>query len=421
MPIKARRVLAMSFRARNLNAGAPLSGDGRIHEIPANVQAITSDGHPFQLLGKAEGNIGGPFTSQKVEVRVGGHAEPMWIKNPAVGTNPPYKWAQEYFTLPVPSPEISLLLTRLTNAGTTTQATLTYLGQNCALGFSNSEMIAMGTEAIDRMAPLTPAVETAATMAEFFSERKFFNVPGNAGSAPGEYLNYQFGIAPTVGFAKDLRKAIQDKEKIVRQTARDSGRRVRRRGDVYSDSSGTSSSETLLGAVYPDFVGPTPVTQCVKRGQLTVTKSTSRRAWFSGAFTYYLPEEGIMRTVAELDAKYGVKPGADTAWELLPFSWLVDYKISAGSAIANFNRFASDGVVMNYGYIMGEQITREDHVWQGEIRQNGAFKPLTLSATVVKTTKQRLPASPFGFGILPGDLSTRQWSILAALGMTYLK
>jgi hypothetical protein len=34
------------------------------------------------------------------------------------------------------------------------------------------------------------------------------------------------------------------------------------------------------------------------------------------------------------------------------------------------------------------------------------------------TTQQRTAANPFGFGVKPGDLSPRQLSILAALGIS---
>lgn len=129
-----------------------------------------------------------------------------------------------------------------------------------------------------------------------------------------------------------------------------------------------------------------------------------------------------MRTIAELDAKYGVKPGADTAWELLPFSWLADYKLSAGAAISNFSRFTSDGLVMKYGYIMGETTQTTRYAWSGYIcNASGSLSRRDLAATVVRTTKRRMLANPFGFGILPGDLSDRQLSIIAALGLTYLK
>jgi hypothetical protein len=289
-----------------------------------------------------------------------------------------------------------------------------------ALGSPNSfsvlELNALGTRAVSSMSPLNPSADVATTIAEFASERKFFSVPGNAGSAPGEYLNYQFGVAPTIGFAQDLRNAIRDKEKIVAQLARDSGRLVRRRGMVFQDSSSSPVTETLADV---RTVGPSLVSALVTQGKLYTSVFESRKAWFSGAFTYHVPREGLMRTIAELDKKYGVKPGASTAWELLPYSWLLDYKLNIGQILGNLDQYASDGLVMPYGYVMGQSIKRTHYRWEGQIRdETGLFRPTVVSAMVTETVKQRVAANPFGFGISPGDLSARQLSILAALGIS---
>lgn len=412
------RMLNTPFTRRFINGLNPGSGDGTTVQLLDSLQAITSEGHDFQYLGRQPRNIGGPFTSQKIEMVRSRDAKPQWVRLPGGSTGP--EWASQYFLVPVPSVEVQNLNATMLTRGSTVPILRTYLDGNCPLGFQQTELDALGAKAVDMMAPTNPAADLATTLAEFFSERKFFSVPGNAGSYPGEYLNYQFGIAPTVSFAKELRDAISNKEKIIRQYARDSGRWIRRKGVVYKDESEVVHTE--IPNTYPGFIGGTPVTQCVRRGLYTKDEVTSRSSWFSGAFTYHLPEEGWFRTIAELDRLYGVVPGMDTAWELLPFSWLVDYKVSAGSAISNANRFAQDGLVMPYGYIMGESRTETTHTWSGEIRdESGSFRYRTLTVRVVKTTKQRQLANPFGFGLLPGDLSTRQWSILAALGLTYVK
>lgn len=381
-------------------------------------QIIYSEGHAFQNVGKTKGDIGGAFQSQKIEITPFGGSSAGWIRRPSTTFGIPY--AQEYFTIPLPSSNITTLMqTVRQKAAGDRNLFITYMNQVNPLGFSSSEMNALGAKAVDQMAPNSPVADTMTTLAEFLSERKFFQVPGNAGSYPGEYLNYQFGVAPTIGFAQDLRTAIRDQEKIIEQLARNSGRSIRRRGDVYVSESPIATSNT--SGVYPGFLGVSPTTNVMQTGVYSVQTQTIKKAWFSGSFTYYLPEDGWMRKMAELDAVYGVKPGVDTAWELLPFSWLADYKVSMGSAISNMSKFSADGLVMPYGYLMGEKVLRELHTWEGQLRNGGGgFQRTTLSCEVVKTTKQRVRANPFGFGVLPGDLSTRQLSILAALGLSYL-
>lgn len=417
MSTKRRRTSSF-YRSRFINGGYPGYGDGLEWELAHTVQSVLSQGHAFQMLGKQKNwNIGGPFDSKKVSVELSADSEPQWVRQRAPEDGSGREWAYEYFTYPLP-PGVFSRVNQIRNLNTANQIDFYLAGQ--VPGFTPQELDALGAEAVDRFAPLSPVADVATTLAELFSERKFFNVPGNAGSLPGEYLNYQFGVAPTVAFAQDLRQALQDKEKVVSQIARDSGRRIRRRGVVY-EVPGTAGAITTTG-VFPEFIGPGVGTSLMSRGTMIKSTLTSRKAWFSGCFTYYLPKEGLPRTVAELDALYGVRPGLDTAWELLPFSWLVDYKTSLGSAIANANRFAQDGLVMPYGYIMATTETVETYEWTGGLNDSsGNLRTVTLVATIRSIRKQRTPANPFGFGILPGDLSTRQLSILAALGLTYLR
>lgn len=413
------RILDTPWTASFKNNGVTQPGYPKSMRKPYEVQLIYSSGHAFQYLGRTKGDIGGSFISQKLEVTLDGLAKEQWIRRPSTTTGIP--WAQEYYNIPVPSTDITTMLSLVQSkaAGTRT-AFIEHMDKVVPLGFSNSELSALGAKAVDVMAPNQPVADAMTTLAEFLSERKFFSVPGKAGSAPGEYLNYQFGVAPTVGFAQDLRKAIAEQEQIIDRLARNSGRLTRRRGDIYKPDKTIFSSQ--VSGVYPGFLDGFPVTNVMQPGTLTITTQVEKLAWFSGAFTYYLPEEGIMRRMAELDAVYGVKPGLDTAWELLPFSWLADYKISAGAALKNMSKFSSDGLVMPYGYIMGKSVTTQEYVWEGNLRSEaGDFRRVRLVALVTKTTKQRQQANPFGFGVLPGDLSNRQLSILAALGLTFLK
>jgi hypothetical protein len=226
------------------------------------------------------------------------------------------------------------------------------------------------------------------------------------------------GVAPTTGLVQDLRHAIENREAIVDQTIRDSGRLIRRR--MQFDEVFTTSKSS--GTAYVSCWGPTLSTQSSTLGQWTKITSTRQRYWFSGAFTYHLPKEGVARDLALLDRLYGVKPGLDTPWELLPFSWLVDYKASAGSAISNMNSWASEGLVMPFGYIMCHTTTTVEYTWTGKIANgSGVLTDRQLYNRVEYDQRRREPANPFGFGILPGDLSPKQLSILAALGLSLVR
>jgi hypothetical protein len=230
----------------------------------------------------------------------------------------------------------------------------------------------------------------------------------------GEYLNYQLGISPAIGAITDFREAAERSEKIVSQLHRDSGKPIRRR---YSFPT-VRSTDTLRTYSYP--YADTPITaNVVQTGRVSVNTVTETRKWFSGAFTYHLPKEvGWARSIRELDAVYGVKPGVDTAWELIPFSFVADYFANTGDVLSNINAFASDGLVMIYGYMMAESVKTTSYVWTGPVCLKGqGWTTKTISATIVAKTMQRRKANPFGFGLSDEDLTPRQLSILAALGL----
>jgi hypothetical protein len=46
-------------------------------------------------------------------------------------------------------------------------------------------------------------------------------------------------------------------------------------------------------------------------------------------------------------------------------------------------------------------------------------KPVQLSQTFGTIQKIRRKATPYGFGLNPNTFSTRQWAIIAALGLTF--
>jgi hypothetical protein len=153
-----------------------------------------------------------------------------------------------------------------------------------------------------------------------------------------------------------------------------------------------------------------------------VVEETTKRRWFSGSFTYYLPSEYDSRSkigkIALLADRLGLKPTPDTVWELSPWSWAIDWFSNTGDVISNVSDFANQGLVMHYGYIMEHSIRSRTY-----FQERSGYKinrspvpagPLTL----VTETKVRRQANPFGFGVSWEGLSTFQASILAALGIS---
>lgn len=113
----------------------------------------------------------------------------------------------------------------------------------------------------------------------------------------------------------------------------------------------------------------------------------------------------------------GTRLDAETLWNLAPWSWLSDWKANIGDNIANASKLSEDGLVLRYGYLMSETISDHTLSLHGPIPDGvGSCGPISLTFSTVR--KQRVRATPYGFGLDPNGFNVRQWSILGALGIT---
>jgi hypothetical protein len=99
---------------------------------------------------------------------------------------------------------------------------------------------------------------------------------------------------------------------------------------------------------------------------------------------------------------------------------MVDWEGNIGDVLHNVSRFAMDGLVMRYGYIMQQkEAVRTYTLVGGGIRdESGQYPYRTLSMTLGATSKVRRAATPFGFGFDMTALTGRQSAIIGALGIS---
>jgi hypothetical protein len=149
---------------------------------------------------------------------------------------------------------------------------------------------------------------------------------------------------------------------------------------------------------------------------------------FSGGFRFFYPEidtalRDLQRMEGEANILLGTRLDPEVLWNLQPWTWLADWFINFGDVLGNLSAIISDGLVIQYGYIMQENVLRKEITFPKGLFLNNfpgsssfTMKPWTVES--IYRSKVRAAASPFGFGLTPEMFSPQQWAILAALGIS---
>lgn len=286
----------------------------------------------------------------------------------------------------------------------------------------------LGATAISRCAPSSPHAQVYSAIGELRNDG-LPAVPGltalNGGGLASEYLNFVFGVQPTISDIRKIYSSLKDTEKILKQYIRDSGRLVRRSYSFPVEEKVIST--TTSKGVLPNGPGSAWSNSYLwqRLGDLTITTLETREVWFSGAFMYYAADPSgnlgkIARQIQKANHLLGIAPTPSAIWELQPWSWAVDWVTNIGDVLNNVSMFLTDGMIMPYGYVMEHKLRTIQYTYAGGIAKTygGGTTPVTLQQSFYRETKRRRPATPFGFGLELGDFSPRQWAILAALGAT---
>lgn len=114
---------------------------------------------------------------------------------------------------------------------------------------------------------------------------------------------------------------------------------------------------------------------------------------------------------------FGLRLDPELLWNLAPWSWALDWVGNYGDVIGNISAFTQDGLVMNYGYMM-EHITVDTSYVLVGLALKGNASDVNPIQVISQEVKSRRRATPYGFGKNPDSFSNRQWSIIAALGIS---
>jgi hypothetical protein len=298
---------------------------------------------------------------------------------------------------------------------------------------SEDDMNQAGAEAIARCSPYNSVTEASTFLSEALKE----GLPSLPGvnlwekrtraylGVADEFLNTVFGWLPLVSDIKDTVTAARHASEVLKQFVRDNGRDVRR---TYYFPKDEQVEESVVPGIWnATFPGAQLFRAPAFAGVVTRRRVTTRKKWFSGCFTYHIPADSdslqaMLGYGSQADKLLGTTLDPQTLWELTPWSWTIDWFSNASEVITNFQNFEIGGLVMRYGYMMEESIVEDTYTMSGGsgLFSQGKEFPLSLVSpvTLITKTKQRIPANPYGFGISWESLSTLQYAILTALGIT---
>jgi hypothetical protein len=368
------------------------------------IQTTRTRGHAWPQSRAASTDVGGDFTTAKIvgmSTNFSGTVSASGRSNTYVGTE---------YALPV-STAISDALALVAPS-------------------SDISLMQKGTTAIARCLPTNPVADAGTFIGELKSGlpklvgRELFKTKLKDYRKVGsEYLNVEFGWKPLISDLQKFGTAAIESEKILNQLHRDSGKNIRRKFTFPDEIASTEGVQSNRQSVGSDGGFGSPFLHVSSSGgPMRVTTNLVTQTWFSGCFTYHLNlgttlPDRMMRSAAEARKLFGVELTPETVWNLAPWSWAVDWEGNVGDVLHNVSRFAQDGLVMRYGYIMQSKIATTTY----SLAYEGRFKSAPqqdLQLTIISQSKVRRRATPFGFGFDMTALSGRQSAILGALGIS---
>jgi hypothetical protein len=249
----------------------------------------------------------------------------------------------------------------------------------------------------------------------------------NSGWNPGDdYLNLQFGWVP---FVRDLYGALTFQEKLAKKLAalkKGNGRNRR-----YYRLLRNEHWEKAVNPAQPTFTSLAPVisTFAYPSGAIEprdVKQIYSKRAWFEAAFTYYIPElddPSANLTKLKFDL-LGLSLDPVVIYNLVPWSWLIDWFTNTGAIVRNAVLMSRYHVVARYAYVMKSEETTFVQSGTHDMfigTNSSVVGRLSAESSRKRVYRRREVANPYGFGVTDASLSAYQWSILIALGLTRLR
>ena len=307
---------------------------------------------------------------------------------------------------------------------------------------SKGDLLEDGSTAIAGLIPTSPRVNLATMLGELLTEglpsmahlqgmrdeaRRLRNLPRKAGE---NWLAYQFGAAPFVRDLNSLRQVLLNSTSLVEQYIKNAGKKIKRTFEWDIETEVQSHDRHLNARPVPTY----QVTQTHYQGSQYEnyrdhTTFLYRRQWLDCCFTFTLPDgitqlDKLMRQEQIMNYLVGTRVTPEVIWNLAPWSWAIDWFTNLGSVFKNFSELGSNGLVLEYAYIMEyiKHSEKYETTWQlrDECHPSCGHGGGSRSAYQMFTTerKRRFVAGPFNAGWTFDGLDPFQVATALALGFT---
>lgn len=247
--------------------------------------------------------------------------------------------------------------------------------------------------------------------------------PLSAKQVAEQWVSLNFGWIPFVSDMLSFLEAYVERDKRYHQMMRDNGRWVRRERYMLLEKTSSETTKSTHSGSWNPNITPTLVTQCYGGPKATTQyhSNSSTNAWCMGKAKYLLPKAGkgpgygyrkmIIRK------QLGGQLTPDQLYNIIPWSWLFDYFTGLGDFLTAIAPGIAEKHWFDYAYIMRTKESSTVGTFTQNVRDTtgtGSSQLVTVHAGRHYTSKARVVASPFGFGLETPSL--KQISILGALG-----
>jgi hypothetical protein len=298
-----------------------------------------------------------------------------------------------------------------------------HTGVSEAPGCSQADGSSRAAEAYRKMKPTAPLFSGLSAIYELKDLPRMLQqrLSGNGLKDIGSYfLALKFGWENLFQDIKNLVHTQQRVQDRLNWLLRHNGQPVRRNivladsCDVTAESAGWTLS-ALNPQLVTQYFADTPRYHTVWQA--------GERWWASASFRYWLPTgpDDVVLSNRVKAALYGAYPSPKQIWNVIPWTWLIDWFSNAGDVISNLEAGVANRCAASHFYMMRYNYGRNTTTVTGQMWGKGQKKPISSTTVLENFTKSRVQGDPFGFNTAENTLSGMQLAILGALGLSRLR